>query len=143
MGDMGELYNARRAEQKRRHSDNRRYARALFADSGLVYEERNLAEAILLREPGKPKVDYYPSTGRWRVAGEPRTYNGGPEAFFAWYEKQVARDPAQGGKPRQRGTARQQPVLRGYTRGDQFKEIPQDQPDDPPPWDPSWETHDE
>jgi hypothetical protein len=45
--------------------------------------------ACLFREPGKPRVDFYPSTGRWRTVGrEPeKVHRGGARAFIAWYAK--------------------------------------------------------
>lgn len=53
---------------------------------------KNHGTALLLREPDKPKVDYYPSTGRWRSQGV--TYEGGLERFEAWYAQQRAPEPA-------------------------------------------------
>lgn len=63
--------------------------------SGLPFEER--PEACLFRAPGKPQVDFYPSTGRWRVvAGQRKTYRGGAAAFLAWYAKQGVAQPSAG-----------------------------------------------
>lgn len=43
-------------------------------------------EAVLFRSKGKPKVDFYPSTGRWRVVGyKSTTYSGGATKFLSWY----------------------------------------------------------
>lgn len=73
---------------------------ALLRESGLRFAER--PDAVLFREPGKPRVDFYPPTGRWRLVGEGpdrrfrccqrgedgRTFRGGARAFLAWYAKQ-------------------------------------------------------
>jgi hypothetical protein len=40
----------------------------------------------LFREEGKPKVDFYPHTGRWKV--KHRMYKGGAASFISWYSKQ-------------------------------------------------------
>lgn len=62
---------------------------AALRASGLTFEER--PEAVIFREPGGPFVDFYPSTGRWRVVGKgapKQTFRGGVEAFLGWYAKQ-------------------------------------------------------
>jgi hypothetical protein len=77
-----ELAQDRHAQWK---ADNLKALRA----SGVPFEER--PEACLFRAPGKPLVDFYPSTGRWRVvAGQRKTFRGGAVAFLAWYAKQGA-----------------------------------------------------
>ncbi|MEQ8463539.1 hypothetical protein [Coleofasciculus sp. E2-BRE-01] len=43
---------------------------------------------MLFREENKPKVDFYPHTGRWRVAGVKKTFRGGAKSFIQWYQKQ-------------------------------------------------------
>lgn len=59
--------------------------------SGLVFAER--PTAMLFREAGKPKVDFYPHTGRWKVVGVPKpppVQGGGAQKFIAWYKEQKA-----------------------------------------------------
>ncbi len=53
-----------------------------------------LGATVLFREAGKPRVDFYVSTGGWRVvgAGASRMKRGGARAFLAWYAKQEASD---------------------------------------------------
>ena len=46
----------------------------------------NHGETVLFREKGYPKVDFYPSTGRWR--SQNKTYSGQAAAFLVWYERQ-------------------------------------------------------
>ena len=43
---------------------------------------------LLFRENGKPKVDFYPHTGRWRVPDKNELRSGGAEDFLNWYDKQ-------------------------------------------------------
>lgn len=74
--------------QEKHYEWNEEHTR-IFQESGLQFRIVNNGESILLREPGKPKVDFYPSTGRWRVAGVKQTYRGGAKAFMAWYQKQT------------------------------------------------------
>lgn len=45
----------------------------------------------MFRESGKPKVDFYPSSGKWKVAGigGGTMMEGGAETFLTWYAKQT------------------------------------------------------
>ena len=62
---------------------------AILKASKLVFIERSTA--LLFREEGKPAVDFYPHTGRWRKIGLGPAYNatmgGGAQAFLEWYNK--------------------------------------------------------
>lgn len=73
-----------------RHREWREKNLAVLNDSGLKFELR--PQACLFREPDKPPVDFYPSTGRWRIANQPnrRTFRGGAQAFLVWYAKAKA-----------------------------------------------------
>lgn len=52
------------------------------------FSEANYGECLMFREPGYPKIDYYPSTGRWRDGN--KTHRGCVEAFWNWYVKKEA-----------------------------------------------------
>jgi hypothetical protein len=54
--------------------------------SGIPFAEANEGECLLFRKKEKPKVDFFPSTGRWRHNG--RNYSGGAAAFLKWYKEQ-------------------------------------------------------
>lgn len=71
--------------RKARHADWCRVNTGEIEASGIEHASKNSGESLLFRERGKPKVDFFPSTGRWRVAGQTRTYRGGAVAFLAWY----------------------------------------------------------
>ena len=42
---------------------------------------------LLFRENGKPKVDFYPHTGRWQIPNKNELRSGGAEDFLKWYNK--------------------------------------------------------
>jgi len=56
------------------------------------------SEVALFRDEGMPKVDFYPSTGRWRIVGVPgqndpkSMHSGGAHGFMRWYAKQEKTD---------------------------------------------------
>lgn len=88
--DMGDLY-----DEYREHKNEMRTARTLanmkaIQESGIPFLSHNDYQTLLFREAGKPKCDFYPGTGRWRLAQKNRTLRGGAKAFLAWYQKQGA-----------------------------------------------------
>lgn len=85
MGDMGDIFNAMREGRKQKHADWRDENRDIIYR---IYPRRFTENetAILFREIGKPKVDFYPHTGRWKVGT--RMFSGGAYSFCGWYEKQ-------------------------------------------------------
>lgn len=74
-------------EKRERHAEWKRLNTAALNESGINYRAAG-PETFLFREPGKPAVDFYPSTGRWRTPINGRTYRGGAKAFISWYKKQ-------------------------------------------------------
>jgi hypothetical protein len=83
------LKAATRELTKARHAHWHRDNMAALNDAFLPDQFRiaNNGESVLFRERRKPKVDFYPSTGRWRVAGYNQTFSGGAQEFAAWYAK--------------------------------------------------------
>jgi len=88
MGDVGEDYRALDQFKKDRHAQWKELNMKAIEKSGLKYEVKNLGESVLFRLEGKPKADFFPSTGRWRVAGRAKTYRGGAISFLTWYANQ-------------------------------------------------------
>ena len=88
MSDMKDHFDALRDIRKDEHATWKINNTDLITKSGIHHRSVNMDESLLFREPGKPKVDFYPSTGRWRVAGVKRTFSGGAQAFLTWYTKQ-------------------------------------------------------
>lgn len=85
-GDMRDVWDAFKEDARERREDRIEKNMAAIEASGLDYEER--PSALLFRNPGKPKVDFYPGTGRWVVCGAKRARRGGADAFLSWYAKQ-------------------------------------------------------
>lgn len=54
--------------------------------SGLPFEER--PDSVILREAGKPRVNFFLTTGRWQNIDTGKLYSGGAEQFIAWYKLQ-------------------------------------------------------
>lgn len=76
-------------EEQKRHAQSKNDNTAfLITAMPAHFEMRNNGETLIFREKGYPKVDFYPSTGRWRIPGKRKTYGVGAEFFMNWYEKQ-------------------------------------------------------
>jgi hypothetical protein len=57
----------------------------ILRQAGVKFESRNYGTILLLRERGKPAVDLYPGTQRWRVKDCEETFSGDIREFLAWY----------------------------------------------------------
>lgn len=88
MGDMGEFFGAMKAHRKRMHAEWKQKNMIVLSDSGAIFTVTNNGETLLFRMTGYPRVDFYPSTGRWRIAGGTKTFRGGAKAFLIWYAGQ-------------------------------------------------------
>ena len=87
--ELADHYNAIRASKQERHAAWNTENMAILNDAkDVTYKSSNGGESLLFRQYGMPKVDFYPSTGRWRAAGIQRTFSGGATAFLVWYRKQ-------------------------------------------------------
>lgn len=84
-GDMAAIGRAIDTERKERHAGWKVENTALLEASGLDFRSTNSGECLLFREPGKPVVDFYPSTGRWRLPKIGRTMGGHAQRFLIWY----------------------------------------------------------
>ena len=97
--DWEGVSEAFREMKQERHADWFAKNMEALRASGLTFTEHQTS--IVFREPGKPQVDFYPHTGRWRVVGKgaPKRepFRGGAKAFLRWYERQsVLAAPAPG-----------------------------------------------
>jgi len=89
MSDTIDAFRAMRDHYRGEHANNKAINLALIQQSGLKFRVTNNGECLVFRERGKPSVDFYPSSGRWRDVGpSKRNYNGGAEAFLRWYADQ-------------------------------------------------------
>jgi hypothetical protein len=84
MSELGDDFRAMRDARQARHAEMREKNMAAIEASGIRFQER--PAALLFRNAGYPKVDFYPDTGRWGVMGNPHIYRGGATAFLSWYE---------------------------------------------------------
>ncbi len=86
--DTAEPFHLMNDMRKNRHEEWRETNMAVLRTASFQFRETNNGECLLFREPGKPMVDFYPSTGRWRVVGTKSspTLSGGAEAFLVWYQ---------------------------------------------------------
>lgn len=94
MSEMGEDFKFMKDLSKERHS---KWYLQNMSDlmnndlESLDFEHKDTV--CLFRESNKPKVDFYPHTGRWRIVGQPesrkgKTLSGGAKSFLNWYSKQ-------------------------------------------------------
>ncbi|WP_454691178.1 hypothetical protein [Achromobacter aloeverae] len=86
--DWKAYQQAMKEDRQARHSRWKQDNTAAIAASGIPHRSTNNGETILFRQPGKPKVDFYPSTGRARIDGTAARSFGGARSFLAWYAKQ-------------------------------------------------------
>lgn len=75
MGDMGELFNAARAEGKMRRASNRESTPALLRQNGVDFETKNGGAHLIVRHAGKV-ADIWPGTGKYQVRGTGRYRRG-------------------------------------------------------------------
>jgi len=93
MGDMRDLFKAHREHKQERHqlkySENTERVFDHFGPEGMHWQWNSDKTAMMFREKGKPKVDFFPHTGRWKVGGpKQEVLSGGAGKFQLWYEKQ-------------------------------------------------------
>jgi hypothetical protein len=65
-GDMGELFNAARAEGQLRRARNRQGSAQILRDRGIEFETKNDGAHLVVRHGGKV-ADLWPGTGKYRV----------------------------------------------------------------------------
>jgi hypothetical protein len=91
--DDAAMWREHRQRQQARHWENYQRNLDVLAASGIPFVLRETS--CLFRQDGKPKVDFFPHTGRWRTVGmkspqSSRPMSGGAEAFLIWYARQGA-----------------------------------------------------
>ena len=89
MSEQTDYFRAIQQHRRDEHANQKQENTTAIANSGLNFRTTNNGECLVFRERGKPQVDFYPSSGRWRDVGpSKRNYNGGAEAFLTWYAGQ-------------------------------------------------------
>lgn len=87
MEDFKEIERINKEQKRVTGSDNMR----VLKSSGIQYTVKNSGTIILFRVPGKPAVDFYPTTSKWKLVGpKPQLIFGNATAFLIWYAKQQA-----------------------------------------------------
>lgn len=91
MSEQTDYFRAIQQHRRDEHANQKEENTKAIAASGLKFKSTNSGECLCFREPGKPKVDFYPSSGRWRDVGvSKRNYSGGAQKFLDWYAAQKA-----------------------------------------------------
>lgn len=89
MSEQMDYFRAINQHRQEEHAEQKRENTRLIFASGLSFRSTNNGECLVFREKGKPKVDFYPSSGRWRdVGSSKRNYSGGAQKFLDWYADQ-------------------------------------------------------
>ena len=83
MEDMKERFKALKEYNGMRRENLVFLNTSVLEKSGLVYSVTSNG-TMLFREAGKPRVDFYPSTGRWKKVGG-KAKKGGATKFIKWY----------------------------------------------------------
>lgn len=87
--DDSAMWREHRERVKSRHQFWYEENLAILRASDIPFKLTPDGTCCLFRQEGKPKVDFYPHTGRWRVpAKHTGTFRGQAKAFLAWYAKQ-------------------------------------------------------
>ena len=79
-------------DKQERHANWKSENMSVLCSSGLAWRSTNGGENLCFPAKGKTFVQFYPSTGRWYVPSQDRTFRGMATAFVAWYRKQSQRE---------------------------------------------------
>ena len=116
MNEVSEMWKAHNEARKQQHEEW--YIKNLnsLKKSGLRYTHKDTV--CLFRIQGKPLVDFYPHTGRWRIVGKDspkKVFTGGADAFINWFRKQYTNNRARkiNSPPQERRRVHSRTVKRG------------------------------
>ena len=85
MNEVSEMWRDWKDYKQRRHRSRMFNNTNILEKSGLEYEVKNEGEDFIFRKRGRPKVNFYPSTGRWYSLDLQQTFSGGARKFIKWY----------------------------------------------------------
>jgi len=92
---MGADYMGMRQARQERHRAWYELNVAKLKELGLEPSSTASDETnFMYRYPNKPKVNFFPHTGRWVICATNRVMSGGASAFASWYRKQGDNDEA-------------------------------------------------
>lgn len=92
MGDMGDMYRewdaAKKEKKQRREQRNREIIEVWLQKNPAAhrYVHYYINGTFQFHLLGKPKIDFYPTTNKWRKGKV--IYYGDAAKFLEWYEKQ-------------------------------------------------------
>jgi hypothetical protein len=84
-----EMRKAFKELKQKRHKNWKAQNLNMIRNAGIPCDIKE--EVVLFRESKKPMIDFYPSTGRWRIVGgrkQSSAISGGAKKFLEWYRKQ-------------------------------------------------------
>lgn len=68
MSELGDTFRAMRDDSKARRARNRAYGAAGLLAAGVRFSTRNQGDHLMIEEPGRRRIDYWPGTGLWKEA---------------------------------------------------------------------------
>ena len=80
MNEITEMYKEIKKDKQDRNANWKIQNTKILDESGIEYRKAS-DECYLFR--GSLKVDFYPSTGRWKYNG--KMFSGGARKFIVWY----------------------------------------------------------
>lgn len=87
MGDLDDRFKQLTELRKERHRGWKQQNMEVLQKSGIAYSVVNRGETVLFRIEGKPKVDFFPSTGRWMTYSDHKVFGGGATKFIEWLQE--------------------------------------------------------
>lgn len=76
MGDMGEVFNEMKRMKKERRASNTESSTNLLIDKGVKFEAKNFGAHLVVHGKDGRLIDFWPSTGKFRVRGHKRFQGG-------------------------------------------------------------------
>jgi hypothetical protein len=77
-------------EEKARREEEARIANtAALEAASIPFKASDNGLCLVIRQKGKPKIDFYPANGRWNRYAPKIFMTGGVEKFLAWYATQT------------------------------------------------------
>lgn len=71
---MKELFKEMRKRSQEKRSANKEKSAELLKNSGINFERKNYGNHLIILT--EPKIDFYPSTGLWKVRGDNKNHRG-------------------------------------------------------------------
>lgn len=82
-------YEQMKRERRERKERNRQKNMEALSNAGFPFTPKNDGTVLLFRIDGKPAVDFYPTTNRWRIVGtNSKTMYGPAKRFIGWFHAQ-------------------------------------------------------